>query len=187
VRLFIVSATLLCATAATAAAQSRWTFSAGPEWVSTFSGNRYSARVRSEYDLMRADRPLRLRMEIGGRWEPTRTYGGTLPDGTRLGGSFQSVDLTLGFTAALTPVPHARFAPFVAIGALGRQTWTRGETAQRAPDGTVTTSSGSRTLGDIVVPLGLGLRARLWRHTFQLEMRRMEGRNAALIGANLPF
>ena len=83
-RLFIVGAALLFSVSTTAAAQSRWTFSAGPEWSGVGNNSHiYGGRLRAQYDLLRPDRPLRLHLEFGGRWDPTQSYFNTLSDGSR--------------------------------------------------------------------------------------------------------
>src|SRR5258705_7611807 len=73
VRLFIVGCLLLLSSGA--AAQSRWILSAGPEWTPYYGANQFiGGRVRGEYDLLGPTKPLRLRLELGGYWEPSQTY-----------------------------------------------------------------------------------------------------------------
>ncbi|HUC41592.1 MAG TPA: hypothetical protein VMR92_12195, partial [Gemmatimonadales bacterium] len=69
-RLFVIGAALVLASPV--AAQSRWTLSAGPDWWTSVGG-----RVRGEYDLIKPDRPVRLRFELGGYWEPTQSRFGS--------------------------------------------------------------------------------------------------------------
>src|SRR2546426_5643223 len=72
-RLLIVGAALLFSVSTTAAAQSRWTLSAGPEWTGTLSnGHFYGGRLRAEYDLITPTSPFRLRLEAGTFWSPDR-------------------------------------------------------------------------------------------------------------------
>ena len=180
-RLFIAGLALLFTTSASA--QSRWTLSAGPEWTPGFMGG----RVRGEYDLITPTKPLRLRLELGAYWEPSQTYAYNYVflDGG-VAGWKQSVDLTFGFSAAFTPIPRARIAPYVTFGVLARQSWKNGSQFFYR-GGTTTLSTISGTAGDIVVPLGVGLRARIAGHMFQVEMRKFEHAHALMIGTNLPF
>jgi len=39
----------------------------------------------------------------------------------------------------------------------------------------------------MIFPVGLGIRARLADHMFQVELRRSNNRNALLVGTSLPF
>ena len=66
-RLLVLGVALLITT--TAAAQSRWIVSAGPQWNPLT--NQIAGLLRAEYDVLRPDRPLRLRLEAGGLWGPT--------------------------------------------------------------------------------------------------------------------
>src|SRR5437899_6331104 len=118
-----------CLLARNSAAQTptRWTLSAGPEWSSTLkTGHFYGGRMRAEYDLIAPTNPFRLRLEAGTFWSPTQSYFGSLIDGSTYYGAKQSVDLTFGLSAALTPLPRARLAPYVLMGVLARQRWTHG-------------------------------------------------------------
>jgi hypothetical protein len=181
-RLFILGVALLFTTTA-ASAQTRWTLSAGPEWWTAVGG-----RVRGEYDLIKPDRPVRVRFELGGYWEPTQNYFGTfsIKENGSYMGSRQAVDFAFGVTASLTPLPRARFAPYVSIGVLARQMWVHGWNSITTPD-TNTQVTYSGTQGQMIVPYGLGVRARLGARLFQVEMRRVEHRTALLVGTSLPF
>ena len=180
-RLLIGAALLFTTTAASA--QTRWTLSAGPEWRTSVGG-----RVRGEYDLIKPNTPVRLRFELGGYWEPTQNHFGSyaLSELGSYAGSGQAIDLALGVTASLTPLPRARFAPYVSIGVLARQMWVHGWTSITTPD-TNTYATYSGTNGQMIFPYGLGVRARLGAHMFQVEIRRVEQRSALLLGTNLPF
>ena len=190
-RLFIISAALLFSLATTAVAQSRWTVSAGPEWAETRVS--WGLRLRADYDLLRQDRPFQLRLQGGGRWGPTHQYNGSY---AIVGGSFageeQTVDLTFGVVAAISPLPRARFSPYVTGGVLGRQEWSRGWSFVTYSDGS---SSGSRTprswtYGDVFFVAGVGTRARLGGRMFQLEFRRFPFSgltNGLTLGTTLPF
>ena len=184
-RLVIAGVALLLVTTTAAAAQSRWTLSAGPEWTSNLGGF-VGGRVRGEYDLLRPTKPLRLRLDLGAYWEPSQSFSGTYLDGSTVAGWKQSMDITFGLSTALSPFPRARFAPYLTVGALARQSW-RHSSSFYFPAGTVSSTSG--TSGDIVFPLGLGLRARIARHLFQVEVRRFQGlhTNSLTVGTNLPF
>lgn len=180
-RFFIVGAALLLTS--TAAAQSRWTLSAGPEWQSNIG-----ARLRGEYDLVKPDQPLRLRLELGGYWEPSqlqlRSYA--IPENGSVALSSQSVDFMFGLTVSLTPLPRARIAPYVTVGALGRQVWAHGKVFIATPD-SATHTNYAETEGQLLVPRALGVRARLGARLFQVEIRRLEHRTAVMVGTNLPF
>ena len=180
-RLLLGAALLFTTTAASA--QTRWTLSAGPEWGTSVGG-----RVRGEYDLIKPDRPVRLRFEFGGYWEPTQNYFGTyaISENGSYMGSGQAIDLGIGVTASLTPLPRARFAPYVSIGVLARQVWAHGWNSITTPD-TNTYAKYSTTNGQMIAPYGLGVRARLGAHVFQVEMRKVEHRTALLVGTSLPF
>lgn len=182
-------ALLLAATAA--AAQSRWTLSAGPEWIPfARSSDFIGGRVRGEYDLITPTKPLRLRLELGGYWEPTHDRSGvSVIDGSMYNDTRQSVDLSFGVTAAVTPLPHARFAPYLTLGILARQTWIRGQLTRWPPGGQPTFAPFSGTRGDFAYPAGVGIRSRIAGRMLQFELRRFLGepRNAFMLGTSLSF
>ena len=185
-RLFVVSVASLVL-ASSAAAQSRWTFSAGPEWT-RFPGARfYGGRLRAEYDLLKPTSPLRLRLETSGFWSPTQNFYGsyTLVDGT-FGGSKQSFDLGVGFSAALTPLPKARFSPYIVMAAVARQSWTRQFGWRQFTGSPIQYYGGTGSLGEVLLQPGIGIRARLGGRVFQLEWRRYDHRSLTL-GTHLPF
>ena len=187
-RLLFIGVAFLFTTSA--AAQSRWTLSAGPEW-SPYGGNRFiGGRVRGEYDLIRPTKPFRLRMEFGGYWEPSQTYSASYLDGSSVGGWKQSMDLTFGLSGAITPFPRGRVSPYVTVGVLARQSWKNGSIFfLPAGSGTSSVHALSGTAGEIVFPVGLGFRARIAGRMFQAEMRRFQGEHttALMIGTGLPF
>jgi hypothetical protein len=188
-RLFIVGVALLLFTT-TSAAQSRWTLSAGPEWQPYLGGRFLGGRMRGEFDMLKPDKPFRLRVELGGYWEPTQDrFGMSVIDGSTYSQTRQTVDLSFGFSAAVTPLPRARFAPYLTLGILARQSWIRGADARFPPSGQPTYNRFSGTLGDFVYPAGLGVRARIGRRVLQFELRRFLGgnRNALMAGTSLPF
>ena len=184
-RLFLVGAALFLITA-TATAQSRWTVSAGPEW--TRFGPFYGGRVRAEYDLTKPTSPLRLRLEGGGFWSPTQSFSGsyTIVPGT-FSSTRQTVDLSFGLSVALTPLPKARFSPYVVMAAVARQSWRRWTLWQQFDGSEPRLSYGSGSAGDLLLQPGLGIRARLGSRTLQLEVRRYEHSYSATIGMQLPF
>ena len=187
-RLFVVGIALLFASSA--AAQSRWTLSAGPEWQPYFGGPFIGGRVRGEFDLLQANKPFRLRMELGGYWEPTQNRDGySVVDGSSYTRTSQRVDLSFGFSAVISPLPRARFAPYFTAGVLARQTWIRGANFKFPASGPPTYSAFSGTLGDLVYPAGLGVRARITGKLLQFEYRRFlgESRNGLMVGTSLPF
>lgn len=186
-RFFIVGAVFLITSAA--AAQSRWTVSAGPEWTPVGSGAFYGARVRAEYDLIKPTGPLRLRFEAGGFWSPTQSYYGSysIPDLGSFGGTRQIFDLQFGLSAALTPLPRARFSPYVVMAVVARQSWRRGSGWVQTPSAPLQYTRSRYSARDILLQPGIGIRARIAGRMFQVEMRRAEHSNALLIGTSLSF
>ena len=167
---------------------SRWTFSAGPEWVKVTPTTRlWGMRLRAEYDLTKPTGVFGLRLEGGARWGPTQSY--FYESGTRSeGGTEQGMDLMLGVSGGLSPFPRARFSPYFTMGIFGRQTWSRGSFFVH--DSTFLSYDApyrAFTRGDIIGTLGAGLRARLGGRSFQLELRRVYGRNGLSFGTRLPF
>jgi len=185
-RLFIAGLALLFTTAASA--QSRWTLSAGPEWTPSVNGHFYGGRVRAEYDLIKPAGPLRLRLEGGGFWSPTQNFSGSyvLVGGT-FAGARQIFDLSFGLSAALTPLPNARLSPYVVMAAVARQSWRRESLWRQFEGSAPQLSSGTGSSGDVLLQPGLGIRARIASHLFQVEMRKFEHTHAVVIGTNLPF
>lgn len=185
-RLFIVGAALLFTT--TAGAQTRWTFSAGPEWGKvTPRTSLWGMRLRAEYDLTRPSNVFGLRLEGGARWGPTQTY--FYESGSRSqGGVDQTTDIMLGLSGAISPFPRGRLTPYVTMGVFGRQTWRQGSFFVH--DSTLLSwdvPNFRYTRGDIIGSLGLGLRARLGGRAFQLELRRIYGHTGLTFGTRLPF
>ena len=189
-RLFIVGAALLFTTS-TAVAQSRWTFSAGPEWEPGPGGHFYGARLRAQYDLIKPTSPFRLRFETGGFWSPTQDFFGqySISELGSFGGSKQRFDVSFGMSAALTPLPTARFSPYVLLAAVGRQSWTRQSSWVQTANGVRLYPQGTFSRGEFFLEPGIGLRARIGGRTFQVELRRFPGvhHTSLLIGTSLPF
>jgi hypothetical protein len=186
-RLFIVGVALLSSLSTTAAAQSRWTFSAGPEWYRNPQARLWGMRLRAEYDLTKPGSVFGMRLEGGARWGPTQSYFYQI-GGRSQGGTEQRMDLIFGLSGALSPFPRARVSPYVTMGIYGRQMW--GQWSSYFQDSTF----GSRSIpyhsfsgGDIIATLGLGLRARVGGHSFQLELRRIHDHNGLTFGTRLPF
>ena len=122
-RLFIVGALLLLSS--TAAAQSRWTVSAGPEWNRSWIApleRTLGVRTRAEYDLTRPNNVFGLRFETSARWSPAHGYSRS-SGSDAWGGTVQSFDLMLGFNASVSPMPRARVSPYVTVGVYGVQQW----------------------------------------------------------------
>lgn len=187
-RLFIGGiALLLSVSATTAAAQSRWTFSAGPEWQQTPNSLLWGARLRAEYDLTRPSGVFGLRLEGGARWGPTQSY--FYESGPRSqGGVTQTTDIMLGISGALAPFPRGRLTPYVTMGIFGRQKWSQGSLFIR--DSTALSwdvPHYDRSHGDIIGTMGLGLRARIGSRSFQLEYRRIYDQTGLTFGTRLPF
>jgi len=185
-RLFILPfGFLLLATPSVA--QSRWTLSTGAEW--TRDGipalRTWGARFRAEYDLTRPSSVFGLRLESGARWSPTQSS--LYFDGNSYwAASEQKFDIVLGFNASISPIPKARVSPFASFGIFSRQEWTHG--AKYLGPGPVRLDPNqTRTRGDIIGGLGLGLRARLSGHAFQLEYRRLYDQAGLTLGTRLPF
>jgi hypothetical protein len=193
-RSFLVVPVVLSFVFSTAAAQdtpptpSRWTFSVGPEWTGTLSnGHYYGGRLRAEYDLVAPTSPLRLRLEAGGFWSPTQTFVGSYLDGSSVSGFDQTLDLTFGVSAAIAPLPRARFSPYVMLGAYARQSWSRRSTWRWNADGSPARNyASSGTVGGLLFQPGIGTRARIGGRMFQLELRHFDHRSLTL-GTNLPF
>jgi hypothetical protein len=185
VRLFIVGAALLLTT--TAGAQTRWTFSAGPEWHRWWGTHLWGVRLRAEYDLTNPTSVFGLRLEGGARWGPTQGYFDQ--SGSRsVGGQDQTTDLMLGISGAISPFPRARLSTYVTMGVFGRQMWRQGSSFVR--DSTLLSYSAPHfaySRGDITPTLGLGLRGRLGGRSFQLELRRIYYYNSMTFGTRLPF
>lgn len=183
-RLFIVSASLFLTT--TVAAQSRWTLSTGPEWSRGIPQIRaWGVRFRAEYDLTRPNSIFGVRLESGARWNPTQSYFHTDGIGT-WSGTEQQFDLMLGLNASLSPFPRAPVAPYFGFGILGRQEWTSGFQSFGISPASTSVRRGY-THGDIVGSLGLGIRAPVGGHSFQLELRRLYDHNGLTFGSRLPF
>lgn len=185
-RIVIVGAALLVATSA--AAQSRWTFSAGPEWTSvTPKDHVWGMRARAEYDLTKPNSVLGLRLEGAALWSPTQSY---FYEGSYYtsGGTQQGTDLMLGVNGSLSPIPHARVAPYVTMGIYGRQQRIYGSGFFNSSlTGASSSPPSARYRGDILGTLGLGVRMRLMGRAFQLEYRRIYDSNGLTFGARLPF
>jgi hypothetical protein len=188
-----IAGVVLLFVTSTAAAQSRWTFSAGPEWTGVAPKTYvWGMRLRAEYDLTRPARIFGLRLEGAALWSPTQSYfnSGSSPGYTySLGGTEQRADLMLGVTGSFSPLPRARFAPYATMGIYGRQQWTYGS---RFYNSSLTGSYGggppsTMSRGDIIGAVGLGLRMRIAGHAFQLEYRRIHGSSGLTFGTRLPF
>jgi hypothetical protein len=184
-RLLIASAAFLLTT--TAAAQSRWTLSTGPEWSRGIPALRtWGARFRVEYDITRPSSVFGLRLESGARWSPTQSY--FYSDGiVTVSGTGQTFDLLLGFNASLSPIPNAPVSPYIGMGIFGRQEWTHGWSSAGFGPLPEPSPAHTSTHGDIIGSLGLGLRARLASHQFQLEYRRIYDHSGLTFGTRLPF
>jgi len=183
-RLFLVGAALLVAS--NAAAQSRWTISTGPEWYRSSLRRTWGMRFRAEYDLTKPTSIFGLRFETGARWSPSQSYFVSYANSTQ-SGTEQRFDLMAGLSASLSPMPRARVSPYVTLGVFGRQVWDHG--TYYFQSGTFSQSSPIRTQshGDIIGSLGVGVRARVGGHAFQLELRRLHDHNGLTFGTRLPF
>src|SRR6267378_176099 len=124
--LLILSIALLsAATNGAAQTPSRWTISAGPEW--TVYRGFWGVRLRADYDLLKQNSPFQLRMQGGARWGPTQSYQSSyVIVGGSVMGQEQTVDLMFGVVGAISPLPRARFSPYVTAGVLARQAWSHG-------------------------------------------------------------
>ncbi|HJS44010.1 MAG TPA: hypothetical protein VJ755_11105 [Gemmatimonadales bacterium] len=170
-----------------AAAQSRWTLSAGPEWTPFVSGPFYGGRVRAEYDLTKPTGPLRLRLEGGGFWSPTQDFSGSyVIAGGTFAGARQTFDLSFGLSAALTPLPNARFSPYVVVAGVARQSWKRESIWRQYTGSAPQFNQGTFSTGDLLLQPGVGIRARIASRMFQLEWRHYDYRSLTL-GTRLPF
>lgn len=173
---------------------SRWTLSAGPEWGFP---SLWGLRVRADYDLVGRTSPVRLRLQAGALWGPTQRFYHAFGGGSEYYGMDQTVDLTFGVVAAISPVPRARMSPYLTIGVLARQAWSHGWTQARNAAGSTFSAipEATRMFGDVIIPVGLGIRANIGGRSFQLEIRRLYGgnsqgfgmRNSLTFGTSLPF
>jgi hypothetical protein len=99
----------------------------------------------------------------------------------------QTFDFTVGLSASITPLPRARFSPYLTMAAVARRTWNRQSSWRQNADGSfqffpLTTGS----FGDVVLQPGIGIRARIAGRLFQLELRHYRNRSLTL-GTQLPF
>lgn len=175
-------------TSSTPLTPSRWTFSAGPEWTAVSPADHlWSMRARAEYDLTRPNSVFGLRLEGAVRWGPTQSYFYSR-NSFSFGGTEQRTDLMLGLTGSLSPIPRARFAPYLTMGIFARQEWRSGITTRSDP---FTSSSYvvayPPSQGNIIGALGLGLRGRLGGRSFQLEYRYVREGRGLTFGTRLPF
>ncbi len=193
-RSFLVLSLALPFAFSTAAAQdspstpSRWTLSAGPEFLRWSPRvHLWGMRLRAEYDLTRPSSVFGLRLEAGALWTPTQSY--FFQSGSRTqGGVDQSSDIMLGLSASITPFPRARVSPYVTLGIFGRQMWRQGSYFVQDPSlPSYNQPHFSYSRGDIIPTLGLGLRVRLGGQSFQLELRQIRDHGDLTFGARLPF
>jgi len=188
--LLIPSVALLFASnQAAAQTPSRWTLAAGPDW-SHSTASLWGLRFRASYDLLNPDRRFGLRLEAGGLWGPTHFYSRTYRIvGGQESGENQTVDMAFGLSALFTPFPRARFSPYLTGGVLGRQVWSNGWSVFSDTTGFSMGSSTpqSRTNGAIVVPMGIGIRARIAGRQFQIEYRVHNPQQGLTLGTRLPF
>ena len=188
--LLVLSIALLLASAPAAAqAPSRWTLSAGPSWPNGMR-SLWGLRFRANYDLTNPNRPLRLHLEAGGLWGPTHSYFRSYEViGGGAYGQDQTFDVAFGLSASLSPVPRARLSPYLTAGVLARQVWRHGWTVFSDASGFSSGSTTPKTLtyGQFVVPLGVGVRARLGGRPFQIEYRLLDMNHSLMFGTRLPF
>src|SRR5262245_60498155 len=185
-RLFMASAALLFVSSS-AAAQSRWTLSTGPEWSRGIPQIRtWGARFRAEYDLIPPNSVFGLRLEGGARWNPPQSYYFFDGIGTWAATDEEQFEVLLGFNASLAaPIPGLG-SPSPRLGLYRRPQWTSGsQTFGVSPS--LITYHGTFSRANIVGGLGLGLRTRLGSHSFQIEYRRLYDNNGLTFGTRLPF
>ena len=181
---------VLCTSTALAQEPSRWTLSAGPEWgLVAPHTHLWGMRLRAEYDLTKPNSVFGLRLEGDARWSPTQGYFYSDNVAT-WSGIEQRNDLMLGFSGSISPFPRAHIAPYVTMGVFARQLWIHGAREFSFQSGSFAQSSpvSTRSSGDIIASLGVGLRARLAGRSFQLELRRLyNAQNGLTFGTRLPF
>lgn len=188
-RLFIVSALLLVTTSA--AAQSRWTVSVGPEFHNNWQvalPRVWGVRARAEYDLIRPNTVFGLRFETSGRWSPNQSYSYSNFDGSSSYSATQQMfDLMVGFNASVSPLPRARFSPYVSAGVYGIQQWLRWSRSEQT--GSFGYVRPPRTDSRLVLAgsLGVGLRMRVGGRAFQLEYRNIYNQTSLTFGTRIPF
>src|SRR5262245_16586870 len=186
-RLFMASAALLFVSSS-AAAQSRWTLSTGPEWSRGIPQIRtWGARFRAEYDLTPPNSVFGLRLEGGARWNPPQSYYFFDGIGTWAATDEEQFDVLLGFNASLAaPIPGP-VSPYASLGVYRRQQWTSGYHSFGLSDSSSIRYEGTYSRANIVDGLGFGLRARLGGRLFQIEYRRLYDHNGLTFGTRLPF
>jgi hypothetical protein len=147
--------------------------------------------ARVEYAPGGIQRPLSFRLEAGFRWMPTwRISRATvLYDADRFEGEGQSADIAVGLTAAVSPFPRGRFAPYVIGGVLAVQDWQRSQGFFMSSIAGVTQVEPPRssTRGGVHLVGGLGLRARLFGESVRFEARHYHRTNAFTVGWGLHF
>ena len=186
-RLFIVSAALLFSLSTTAVAQSRWTVSAGPEFMRWDPRvHMWGMRVRAEYDLTKPASVFGLRLEGGVLWSHPQSWH-VESGAPRQGGVDQTTDIMLGLSGAITPFPKARVSPYISLGVFGRQVWRHGSFFIHDPTLPSYESSYLRSSRGVMATLGLGLRVRLAGRSFQLELRAIQDHSDLTLGTRLPF
>jgi len=187
-RLLVVGVCLVLSTTG-ARAQSRWTFSAGPEWgLVAPQTHLWGLRLRAEYDLTKPNSIFGLRFEGAARWSPTQSYFYSENLAT-WSGTEQRNDLMFGLSTSLSPLAHASpIAPYVTFGVYARQLWQNGSSSFAFQGSPVWGSPpGTRARGDIIATLGVGLRARVAGRMFQVELRGIHDQYGLTFGSRLPF
>ena len=184
---------LLCALSSVTAAAaqtpqtpSRWTLSAGrDQW---YYPNVWGMRLRADYDLLGGRGPFRLGLLMGGSWGPSQLFSNHVGGNTYYSGEVQRGDVIFGLTSALTPLPKARFSPYLTFGVVARQVWMNGTTYMWDPTNPqATLIERSRTYGHITSTFGWGLRMRIHGRMFQLEHRVLYDLHSVTFGTSLPF
>ena len=173
------------AAAQTPQTPSRWTLSFGRD--SWYYPSVWGLRVRADYDLVGRRGPFRLGLLMSGSWGPSQYF--TEPAGDAyLGGNVQRGDLVFGLNSAITPLPKARFSPYLTFGVVARQAWVHGTTYMNVPGyPELNWVEPSHTYGHIVPTWGLGVRFRIRSRMFQLEHRVMYDVHTWTFGTSLPF
>ncbi|HTI05392.1 MAG TPA: hypothetical protein VL549_08755 [Gemmatimonadales bacterium] len=189
-RLYIVGIISLLLTG-TVAAQSRWTFSAGPEWTPVdLKIHVWGMRVRGGYDLIKPTSALGLRLEGAALWTPTQSYFHTenLSGPHGWGGREQRTDLMVGVSASVSPIPRKGFYYYLTTGIYARQQTVRGyQSFAPSLPGPLTITPASVSRGDIVGSVGFGLGLQIGNRAFQLEYRHIPGGSGLTLGIRLPL
>ena len=146
--------------------------------------------ARAMYSPLGVERPLSVRLEAGFRWTPTYRLWASAPlinSSHDVPGEAQGADLAVGVTGVLSPSPKGQFSPYVIGGVVAVQEWHRTQGSSSAWSSRPGVLGQSWSGNSLHLVGGLGLRARILGHSFQLEARRYNYTTAVTVGSSLRF